>query len=89
MLARLLGQSGADEDKLGSTIFLPVGLDRLAEAPLFADALQQWRAVQVVIGKEAHRARYFNLAISDLRPMVRVMKSRSRFGLRAGEYSRP
>ena len=78
-----------DEDKLGSTMFLPGGLDRHTEAQLLAEALEHGHAVREVVGEEGHRARYFSLATSDLRPMVRVMKSRSRLGLRAGEYSRP
>ena len=80
---------GVNEDKLGLAMLSLRSLDRLAEAPLLAEALEQGHAVRVVVGEEGHRACYFSLATSDLRPMVRVMKSRSRLGLRAGEYSRP
>ena len=88
MLARLLGQSGWTRTNWACVLLLG-GLDRLAESQLLADSLEQRHAVRVVVGEEGHRARYFSLATSDLRPMVRVMKSRPRFGLRAGEYSRP
>ena len=88
MLARLLGQSGWTRTNWGWPCSSR-GLHRLAEAQLLADALEQRHAVRVVVGEEGHQTGYFSLATSDLRPMVRVMKSRSRLGLRAGEYSRP